>query len=69
MDVLYDAIVIGAGVEGSSTAYNIANNDRTKEVALLEQVYYDFVSITYDSIATLSFNWVTIAGALMAGLG
>ena len=37
MDVLYDAIVIGAGVEGSSTAYNIANNG-TKQVALLEQV-------------------------------
>ena len=38
MDVLYDAIVIGAGVEGSSTAYNTANNDEVKQVALLEQV-------------------------------
>ena len=38
MDVLYDAIVIGAGVEGSSAAYNIANNDGVKQVALLEQV-------------------------------
>ena len=37
MDVLYEAIVIGAGVEGSSTAYNIANNG-AKQVALIEQV-------------------------------
>jgi len=33
----YDAVVIGAGVEGSSTAYNIANKG-VKRVALLEQV-------------------------------
>ena len=37
MEVLYDAVVIGAGVEGSSTAYNIVNKG-TKQVALLEQV-------------------------------
>ena len=37
MEVLYDAIVIGAGVEGSSTAYNIAGGG-AEQVALLEQV-------------------------------
>ena len=37
MNNLYDAVVIGAGIEGSSTAYNIANKG-VKQVALLEQV-------------------------------
>ena len=37
MDVLYEVIVIGADVEGSSTAYNIANNG-AKQVALIKQV-------------------------------
>ena len=37
MDILYDAVVIGAGIEGSSTAYNIADKG-AKQVALLEQV-------------------------------
>jgi len=36
MDV-YDVIVIGAGIEGSSTAYHIANKG-TRKVALVEQV-------------------------------
>ena len=40
MDVVYEAIVIGAGVEGSSTAYNIVNNG-AKQVALVEQVDVD----------------------------
>ena len=37
MDVLYYVVVIGAGVEGSSTAYNIVNKG-TNQVALLDQV-------------------------------
>ena len=35
--VLYDVIVVGAGVEGSSTAYHVARKGG-KRVLLLEQV-------------------------------
>ena len=38
MSLIYDAIVIGAGIEGSATAYNLAKDN--KKVLLLEQVYY-----------------------------
>ena len=37
METLYDVIVVGAGVEGSSTAYHIAKSGG-KKVLLLEQV-------------------------------
>ena len=49
MDILYDAVVIGAGIQGSSTAYNIADKE-AKHVALLEQVRTDFnigIVLTY----------------------
>ena len=34
---MYDVIVVGAGVEGSATAYQLINNG-VKRVLLLEQV-------------------------------
>ena len=34
---LYDVIVVGAGIEGSSTAYTLAKEG--KRVLLIEQVY------------------------------
>ncbi len=36
--MIYDAIVIGAGIEGSSTAYYLIANGKKKSVLLLEQV-------------------------------
>ncbi len=33
----YDVIVVGAGVEGSSTAYNLVKNGGAGRVLLLEQ--------------------------------
>ena len=44
MDV-YDVIVIGAGIEGSSAAYHIANKG-IKKVALVEQVCHHFLYFT-----------------------
>ena len=35
---IYDVIVIGAGVEGSATAYQLTKLAREKRVALVEQV-------------------------------
>ena len=35
---LFDVIVLGAGVQGSSTAYYLARKAGVKEVLLLEQV-------------------------------
>ncbi len=37
-DECYDVIVLGAGVEGSSTAYYLTNKAGIKNVLLLEQV-------------------------------
>ena len=34
----FDVAVIGAGVEGSSTAYNLSKMTTGKQIALLEQV-------------------------------
>ena len=36
VDEVYDAIVVGAGIEGSATAYEIAS--RGRQVLLVEQV-------------------------------
>ena len=38
MESVYDVTVLGAGVEGSSTAYYLANKAEVKMVLLLEQV-------------------------------
>ena len=36
IDMVYDAIVVGAGIEGSATAYEISS--RGRQVLLVEQV-------------------------------
>ncbi len=38
METTYDVTVLGAGVEGSSTAYYLTKKARVKKVLLLEQV-------------------------------
>ena len=35
--MIYDVLIIGAGIEGSSTAYNLVKNG-SKRILLLEQV-------------------------------
>ena len=35
---VYDVVVVGAGVEGSSTAYHLASQRPRKKILLLEQV-------------------------------
>ena len=60
MDV-YDAIVVGAGIEGSSTAYHIANKG-VKKVALLEQVSHYFLHDSRDN-DLCSSSWVTLGAA------
>ena len=37
-DFTYDFIVVGAGVEGSATAFNIVEKTLNSSVAMLEQV-------------------------------
>ena len=37
-DLIYDVIVVGAGVEGSATALSIAEKTKNLSVAVLEQV-------------------------------
>ena len=46
METLYDVIVVGAGVEGSSTAYHIAKSGG-KKVLLLEQVNRPEMNLCY----------------------
>ena len=38
-DTGYDVIVIGAGVEGSATAYQLTRLAKEKRIALVEQVF------------------------------
>ena len=38
-DKVYDVIVIGAGVEGSATAYQLTKLAGEKRIALVEQVF------------------------------
>ena len=46
-DVVFDFAVLGAGVEGSATAYNlVASNSKAAKVLLLEQVCEPEIVIT-----------------------
>ncbi len=45
--MIYDAIVIGAGIEGSSTAYYLIANGKKKSVLLLEQVEMQLIVVHY----------------------
>lgn len=45
MDIVYDTIVIGAGVEGSSTAYQLAKNGQ--RTLLLEQVSISYIAFLF----------------------
>lgn len=44
----YDAIVIGAGIEGSSTGYNLLKKG-LKNVLLLEQVLSNMINTTHNA--------------------
>ena len=46
MTSAYDVIVVGAGVEGSATAYQLINNG-AKRVLLLEQVSNKSIQVCY----------------------
>ena len=39
----FDVIVIGAGVEGSATAYQLTKLTKEKRIALVEQVGLDLI--------------------------
>lgn len=43
--IQYDCIVIGAGIEGSATAYHLSK--KKKKTLLLEQVKYALYRLTY----------------------
>ena len=44
MGDLYDVVVLGAGVQGSSTAYYLTQKAGVKNVLLLEQVNWNLQS-------------------------
>ena len=52
MDALFDVVVVGASVEGSSTAYHLARRG-SNEVLLLEQVRQ-----LYTHTHTNSMQWL-----------
>ncbi len=42
--MIYDVLIIGAGIEGSSAGYNLVKNESDKNIVILEQVtVYDLV--------------------------
>ena len=38
---IYDVVVIGAGIEGSATAYYLVNSKKSVKTLLLEQVWQE----------------------------
>ena len=63
---MYDVIIIGAGIEGSATAYYLASNSN-KKVLLLEQVSY--LSLIYFYLYCFSLRYFTLVVVLMVPLG
>ena len=36
--MIYDVLIIGAGIEGSAAGYNLVKNEPEKKIVILEQV-------------------------------
>ncbi len=36
--MIYDVLIIGAGIEGSAAGYNLVKNEPDKRIVILEQV-------------------------------
>ena len=45
--MIYDVLIIGAGIEGSATGYNLVKNESAKNVLLLEQVSLLSIQLHY----------------------
>ncbi len=37
-EMIYDVLIIGAGIEGSAAGYNLVKNEPDKRIVILEQV-------------------------------
>ena len=48
-DSIFDVIVIGAGVEGSATAYQLTKLAGEKRIALVEQAWHCLLCCVYTS--------------------
>ena len=64
--VMYDVIIIGAGIEGSAAAYYLTSKSN-KKVLLLEQVSY--LSLIYFHLYCFSLRYYTLVVVLMEPLG